>query len=325
MLSKIAVIGLGTMGTSFARYALPLCDTVLVYDNRQEQMETLYSRMLNDDNPYDQYPAYVDIDTNKKKIKICPTLKELLINAPDLIIICTHKETNCEIALEAFSAGAHVLVEKPISCNLIEAKKMYEAAQSHQRFLFVEFCLHKYPEFEYLSSIVKKAEKTRPIRYQITRIAEIKDPTSLRITASFDLQVHDVDYCLQTFGVPTNIEKDILDPRHSRMRWTYPSGLQIDLLGQLPECHSIPFEYEFKCDFSDESSFAYSSSKNKNTRFLEKSSKEEVKEKIMLENSSAYQRILQEVVTVISSKKYLDVTTHPLLVSHAIAALELIE
>src|SRR5579862_756017 len=276
MLSKIAVIGLGTMGATFTRYALPLCDSVLVYDNRQEQIETLPSRMLNDNNPYDQHPAHVDIKANKHKIKICSSLQELLMNMPELVIICTHKETHCEIALEALAAGSHVLVEKPIACNLIEAKKMYEAAQFHQRFLFVEFCLHKYPEFEYLSNLVKQTEKIRPVKYQITRIAEIKDPNNLKITAAFDLQVHDIDYCLQTFGVPANVEKEIRDPRHSRMCWTYPNGLQIDLLGQLPEYHSIPFEYEFKCDFSDGSSYTYSSSKCVNTRYLEKTNQEEV-------------------------------------------------
>src|SRR4029079_2416746 len=106
MLDKIAVVGLGTMGTTFARYALPLCHTVLAYDNRQEQRDTLISRMMNDHNPYDQHPEHIDIHTNLCKIHLIDSLEMLLVHHPDLVIICTHKETHCDIALAALDSGA---------------------------------------------------------------------------------------------------------------------------------------------------------------------------------------------------------------------------
>lgn len=325
MLGKIAVVGLGTMGTSFARYALPLCNILLAYDSKQEQMDTLISRMMNDHNPYDQHPEQVDIHANQYKIHLMNSLEMLLAHQPDLVIICTHKETHCDIALAALNSGAHVLVEKPIACNLLEAKKMVAAAERCKRFLFVEFCLHKYPEFEYLSKLIKDKNVSQPVSYTITRIAEVKDIHSINITADFDLQVHDVDYCLQTFGLPSQIDKEATDDRVSKMRWLYKSGLQIDLLGKLPEQHTTPFEYEFTCKFADGCSFSYSNLKNTHARQLEKVSNESIKETIILDNYSAYQRILQEVVTVISNNRYEDVITHPLLAGHAIAALEIIE
>jgi predicted dehydrogenase len=324
MLNKIAIIGLGAMGTSFVRYALPLCQTVLVYDNNAQQIETLHARMLNDTNPYDQHPALIELDACQKKIKSYSTLDEILHASPDLVVIATHKETHCEIALKALAAGAHVLVEKPIACNLAEANKMHAAAQANQKFLFVEFCLHKYSEFEYLAKIIKNADHIYPTKYKITRIAEIKDPSILNINASFDLQVHDVDFCLQTFGKPLKIEKHIPDARVSEMRWTYENGMEADLRGYFPAQHDVPFEYEFKCDFSDGSSLNYASLKNKDSRYLEKIDSNGMTTKIMLENYSAYQRVLEEVVHVIANATYHHLTHHPLLAAHAVAALELI-
>ncbi len=324
MLNKIAIIGLGAMGTSFVRYALPLCETVLVYDINPTQIETLYSRLLQESNPYDQYPAYIDLNECEKKIETCFSVEEILNNSPNLVVIATHKETHCEIALKALAADAHVLVEKPIACNLQEANKMHAAARAKQRFLFVEFCLHKYPEFEYLAATIKKAEGIYPVKYKITRIAEVKDPNSLKINATFDLQVHDIDFCLQTFGTPISIEKDIPHIRHSEMRWTYANGMQAELLGRLPEQHTVPFEYEFTCEFSNGSSLIYSSSKNKNVRYLEQIDSKGVTTKIMLNNHSAYQRVLEEVVNVVANQHYQDVAAHPLFAGHAVAALKLI-
>jgi hypothetical protein len=326
MLNKIAIIGLGTMGTSFVRYALPLCQQVLIYDNQQTQMETLYSRMLDDNNPYDLHSAYVDIEYNKNKIKPCLSLVDLFQNTPDLVIVCTHKETHCEITLGALSAGAHVLVEKPIAVNLTEARKMYEASQKNQKLLFVEFCLHKYPEFEYLAKAVKQSNSRHPIKYQIERIAEIDNPDNLGITAKFDLQSHDVDFCLQTFNTPNSIKKEFNDPRYSKMHWTYDNGLQLELFAAFPQKHFVPFEYKFSCEFSDGTLLKYSSFRNDNDDFyIEELSNSGESKKIILEKSSAYQKVLQEIVATIVSKRFQDIIIHPLLASHALNALELIE
>lgn len=325
MINKIAIIGLGAMGASFARYALPLCQTVLVYDNQQMQIETLYSRMLQDCNPYDLHPGYIDVALYTKKVKACTTLAEIQREKPELTIICTHKETHCEITLAMLSAGSHVLVEKPIACNLTEARKMHEASVANQRFLFVEFCLHKCPEFEYLATFINKRNEIYPIKYQAQRISEIKDPESLNLTAAFDMQVHDVDYCLQTFGRPAKIEKQVHDPRYSKMNWYYPDGLQVDLFAKFTAKHTIPFEYNFKCDFSDGSSLSFASAKNTNNFSIEKINSNGTKEDIKLESVSAYQRVIQEVVSVVSSKNYHELATHPLMSSHAISALQLIE
>src|SRR3990167_1192919 len=141
MLNKIAIIGLGTMGVSFARYALPLCDRVLVYDNDEEKMDKLDVRMDDHVNPFDQHPEEVDIEAHRGKIETYSNLQDLLNETPDLVV-------------------------KPIACDLEEACRMYETAKENQRFLFVEFCLHRYAEFEYLSKLITAMNPVYPVRYQ---------------------------------------------------------------------------------------------------------------------------------------------------------------
>lgn len=57
----------------------------------------------------------------------------------DLTLLPTPPHTNCALAIEAFSAGSHVLVEKPIATCVADAKRMKDAALAGGRKLFVGF------------------------------------------------------------------------------------------------------------------------------------------------------------------------------------------
>jgi len=46
----------------------------------------------------------------------------------DLVVIGAPNHVHCEIAVAAFAAGKHVLIEKPLALNLAEADRMLEAA-----------------------------------------------------------------------------------------------------------------------------------------------------------------------------------------------------
>ncbi len=62
-----------------------------------------------------------------------------LLDRPDVDVvnICTPSGTHAQIALDALSAGKHVLVEKPIALSLTDANKMIAAAKSAGRKLGV--------------------------------------------------------------------------------------------------------------------------------------------------------------------------------------------
>lgn len=69
--------------------------------------------------------VYTDLDTMLKAVKL------------DGIIITTTPETHTMVALEAFSAGVDVLVEKPITLTVAEGVRLVEAADKAGRVLAV--------------------------------------------------------------------------------------------------------------------------------------------------------------------------------------------
>ncbi|MEC8187287.1 MAG: Gfo/Idh/MocA family oxidoreductase, partial [SAR324 cluster bacterium] len=61
-------------------------------------------------------------------------LKEI---APDGIIVCTPTEVHLEPVLQSLDAGAHVLVEKPITASLEEARQIIEKASATRKQVLV--------------------------------------------------------------------------------------------------------------------------------------------------------------------------------------------
>lgn len=58
---------------------------------------------------------------------------------PDVAVICTPHPFHMPIALDAFEAGAHVLVEKPLAVTVEEGDRMIAAAKAANRLLAVNF------------------------------------------------------------------------------------------------------------------------------------------------------------------------------------------
>jgi predicted dehydrogenase len=65
--------------------------------------------------------------------------RDLLALAPDVVVVCTPHPSHPLLAIEALEAGAHVLVEKPITVEAREADAMIDAAERAGRLLGVCF------------------------------------------------------------------------------------------------------------------------------------------------------------------------------------------
>jgi len=61
----------------------------------------------------------------------------LLEDPPDVVLVAIPHGLHCEVTLEAFRAGCHVLVEKPMAVSVEECSRMLKAARQHQRQLLV--------------------------------------------------------------------------------------------------------------------------------------------------------------------------------------------
>lgn len=66
-------------------------------------------------------------------------VRDLLDNPQiDALFIATPPETHCELVLDAFTCGKHVLVEKPLATNVADAERMVAAALAADRVLLVD-------------------------------------------------------------------------------------------------------------------------------------------------------------------------------------------
>lgn len=119
-------------------------------------------------------PAYISnkhvdlialVDTDKRKaegvgkkfgIKSCfSSVDELFENQNvDAVSICTPPSTHAEIALRAFSYGAHVLCEKTMATTVNDGKRMFEAAQEKGKILMVGFNLRFRPNYQRAKNLI---------------------------------------------------------------------------------------------------------------------------------------------------------------------------
>lgn len=76
----------------------------------------------------------------------------------DAVVIATPNHLHREMALAAFSAGKHVLCEKPLALNAAEAADMLEAASQSGRVHMTAFTYRYTPSVRYLKHLVEQGE-----------------------------------------------------------------------------------------------------------------------------------------------------------------------
>lgn len=72
----------------------------------------------------------------------------------DGVVIATPAETHCELALKAFSAGKHVMVEKPMALTYGDALKMKAASEEAERILLVGHLLEYHPAITAIKDLI---------------------------------------------------------------------------------------------------------------------------------------------------------------------------
>ncbi len=74
----------------------------------------------------------------------------------DAVSICTPNFTHAEIAIKALKEGKHVLVEKPMAINSVEAKAMIQTAKKHKRILMVHQNMRFDPAIRTAEKLLRK-------------------------------------------------------------------------------------------------------------------------------------------------------------------------
>ena len=173
---RAAVIGVGYLGRFHAqKYALlEDCRLVGVVDSDPEAAARVASEV--------QAPAFGDFRP--------------LLGKVDAVSVVTPTPTHYEIAHAFLEAGAHVLVEKPISESTEQAERLIGVARQHGRVLQVG-------HLERFNPAILAAEPllTRPLFIECHRLAPFKE-RGTDVNVVLDLMIHDIDLVQMIVGSP---------------------------------------------------------------------------------------------------------------------------
>ncbi|HMN15401.1 MAG TPA: Gfo/Idh/MocA family oxidoreductase [Bellilinea sp.] len=171
---KVAVIGVGSMGKNHARVytEIPEADLVAVSDNNPKIAQAVAERS--------GARAYQDF-------------RELLDKErPDAVSIAVPTALHEEVTMAALDAGAHVLVEKPISATLDEGMRMIRRAHEVNRQLMVGHIVRFNPAIQALKQKLQDGELGRIFQIACRRVGPF--PARIRdVGVVVDLAPHDLD------------------------------------------------------------------------------------------------------------------------------------
>lgn len=193
------------------------------------------------------------------EVRIVRTLDELLaIKEIRLIVVATPNDSHYSLAQRCLAAGRDVLVDKPFTTTLEEAKELSEFARKQGRLLTVYQNRRYDGDFQALLHMAKSGELGRVVLFEANydRFRPQLKPGAWRERAGpgagifFDIGPHLIDYALTLFGMPDAVTADIRAVRDGAVVddtfdvvLRYPDGLRADLRSSIvaaaPRAHLI--------------------------------------------------------------------------------------
>ena len=150
--------------------------------------------------------------------KIVRDIEELLaIKSISLIAIATPNESHFPFAKRCLEAGRHVVVDKPFTSTLAEARELVELARKHDRVITVYQDRRFDGDFRTVQELLAKGSLGKIVRFESAfdrcrpqiRANSWKEKPAPGSGVFFDLGPHLVDQALQLFGTPEHVFADI--------------------------------------------------------------------------------------------------------------------
>lgn len=167
---KVGVVGVGHLGKWHAQkyFQLENSELVGVYDKNFERAEEIAK--LNNCKAYNTY--------------------EELLAEVDAIDISTTTTFHYELAKQAMEKGKHVLVEKPITSELWQAKELCELAKNNN-------LIFQVGHIERFNPVVLEVQNkiNNPVFVESHRLAPFT-PRGTEVPVVLDLMIHDIDLIL---------------------------------------------------------------------------------------------------------------------------------
>jgi predicted dehydrogenase len=189
-----------------------------------------------------------------------PEWQDLLADPKiDLVDICLPPAMHASVAVAALEAGKHVLVEKPITLAVADARRMVQAAEKSGKLLMIAHVLPFVPEYAYVRTLAERGKAGRLLGGNFKRtIAEplwIKDffnPVTVGGPV-IDLHIHDAHFIRLLCGMPQavfssgRLRGDVVEFLNSQ--FIYDSNLSVTASGGVIGQQGRSFTHGFEIYF----------------------------------------------------------------------------
>jgi len=150
-------------------------------------------------------------------VKIVRTIEEILsIESIKLVAISTPNDSHYSCVKACLEAGRDVVVDKPFTTTLTEAKELAELARMRGRLLTVYQERRLDGDFATLKKLIANGELGRPVHYEETFDrcrAQVRDSWKEKVGPGcgvfWDLAPHLIDHALVLFGEPEALLADL--------------------------------------------------------------------------------------------------------------------
>ena len=134
----------------------------------------------------------------------------------DLVVVATPNDSHAALAAAALRAGKHVVVDKPFTLDLAEARELRALAQRQGRLLSVFHNRRWDSDFLGVRQVIEEGRIGAVVHFE-SRIDRFRPQVRARWREGnrpgagiwFDLGPHLVDQALQLFGLPQSVQVDL--------------------------------------------------------------------------------------------------------------------
>jgi len=194
---RVALIGFGFVGKTFHA---PLITSV-------PSLELAVIASSDSDKVHSLYPKVEVIASAEAAIKH-PDI--------DLVVIASPNPTHAPLAKMALLANKHVIVDKPFTLDLAEARELIQLAEQQQRLLSVFHNRRWDSDFLSVKQLIESGKIGRVAQFE-SRIDRFRPQVRDRWREQaqpgsglwFDIGPHLIDQSLQLFGLPDSVEGNI--------------------------------------------------------------------------------------------------------------------
>lgn len=192
-------------------------------------------------------------------VRIVRSLDELLaIREIQLVVIATPNDTHALFAAQCLAAGRDVVVDKPFTTTVEEAKAVVDFAKAEGRLITVYQNRRYDGDFQALRKLVAEGTLGRIVRFETNydRYRPQLKPGAWRETTRpgsgilFDLAPHLIDQALVLFGLPEAVTADVRTERENAVAddafdimFHYPGSLRAvlksSILAASPRPHFV--------------------------------------------------------------------------------------